>query len=117
MCRSIKVLRKQEPNTTQEEIRAAALQFVRKISGYRQPSKANTPAFNLAVKEIAVTSTKLLGSMQTVSRVISRRLKRLADNLLNASRIHVCGLRPDFRFIALYNTLHSQITQLVENPY
>jgi len=59
MCRSIKTLRTQE-TVSDEEIRAAALQFVRKISGYRQPSKANTEPFDTAVDEIAETTEKLL---------------------------------------------------------
>ena len=64
MCRSIKTLRRPEP-VTQEEAHAAALQFVRKISGYRQPSQTNADAFNNAVDEIAAVSMKLLGSLKT----------------------------------------------------
>jgi hypothetical protein len=59
MCRSIKQLRNEQP-ATKEEIRAAALQFVRKVSGYRQPSRANTEAFDLAVKRISSASEELL---------------------------------------------------------
>jgi hypothetical protein len=59
MCRSIKQLRNEQP-ATQEEIRAAALQFVRKVSGYRQPSKANTEAFDQAVERISSASQELL---------------------------------------------------------
>ena len=65
MCRSIKTLRSQEPPATEDDINAAALQFVRKISGYRTPSRANQAAFDLAVNEIAVASEKLLASLQT----------------------------------------------------
>lgn len=62
MCRSIKVLRRPEPPpVTPEEIRAAALQFIRKVSGFRQPSQANREAFERAVDEVAATTTKLLG--------------------------------------------------------
>ncbi|MQB00895.1 MAG: DUF2277 family protein [Actinobacteria bacterium] len=64
MCRSIKVLRDYENPPTDEEIEAAALQFVRKISGYRQPSKANTEVFELAVQEITESSRRLLDSLQ-----------------------------------------------------
>ncbi len=60
MCRSIKQLRQPDQPPTDEEIRAAALQFVRKVSGYRKPSRANEAAFNQAVDEIAVTTAQLL---------------------------------------------------------
>ena len=65
MCRSIKTLRRPEETATDEEIRAAALQFVRKVSGFRQPSKANTDAFDSAVEEIARSSKRLLAGLQT----------------------------------------------------
>jgi hypothetical protein len=65
MCRSIKTLRVTDQTATDEEIRAAALQFVRKVSGYRQPSKANADAFDGAVDEIARSSKRLLSSLQT----------------------------------------------------
>jgi hypothetical protein len=60
MCRSIKTLRNAEIPATEEEIRAAALQFVRKVSGYRKPSKANEAAFERAVEEITRSTQKLL---------------------------------------------------------
>jgi hypothetical protein len=60
MCRSIKVLRRPAEPATREEISAAALQFVRKVSGYRKPSRANEPAFEKAVVEIAGSVEKLL---------------------------------------------------------
>ena len=60
MCRSIKTLRNMEQPATEEEIRAAALQYVRKISGYRKPSKVNEEAFERAVEEVAITTEKLL---------------------------------------------------------
>ena len=65
MCRSIKTLRGQEPPATEEEIRAAALQFVRKVSGYRAPAKRNEDAFQAAVEEIAASSSRLLASLVT----------------------------------------------------
>ncbi len=65
MCRSIKTLRGQEPPATEEEIRAAALQFVRKVSGYRAPAKRNEAAFQAAVEEIAASSRRLLASLVT----------------------------------------------------
>ena len=64
MCRSIKQLRNQEIPATDEEIRAAALQFVRKVSGYRKPSKANEAAFEKAVGEVAEATQKLLGELK-----------------------------------------------------
>ena len=63
MCRSIKTLRRSDTPATDEEVHAAALQFVRKISGYRKPSRANEEAFNRSVDEIALTSRALLESL------------------------------------------------------
>ncbi len=64
MCRSIKVLRRAGEIVTEEELHAAALQFVRKISGCRKPSKVNQAAFDLGVLEIASASRRLLESMR-----------------------------------------------------
>ena len=63
MCRSIKTLRNADIPATEEEIRAAALQFVRKVSGYRKPSKANEAAFERAVDEVAEATKKLLKNL------------------------------------------------------
>ena len=68
MCRSIKVLRQPEAAATDDEVRAAALQFVRKISGYRVPSRANETAFHAAVEEISDASQRLLSSLATARR-------------------------------------------------
>jgi hypothetical protein len=65
MCRSIKTLYNFEPPVTDEEIRAASLQFVRKLSGFNKPSKANEPAFLAAVAEVAAVSRNLLSSLET----------------------------------------------------
>ena len=65
MCRSIKQLRNAEIPATEEEIRAAALQFVRKVSGYRKPSKANQQAFDQAVEEVAQVTHRLLDQLGT----------------------------------------------------
>jgi len=65
MCRSIKTLFNFEPPVTDEEIRAASLQFVRKLSGFNKPSKANEAAFASAIDEIAAVSRKLLHSLET----------------------------------------------------
>ena len=66
MCRSIKTLRRPDAPATDDELHAAALQFVRKISGYRRPSRANEQAFNQAANEIALTSRALLDSLVTL---------------------------------------------------
>ncbi len=63
MCRSIKTLRNQDTPASDEEVRAAALQFVRKISGYRKPSRINEQAFNQAVDEVALASRTLLDAL------------------------------------------------------
>ncbi len=65
MCRNIKTLFNFDPPVTEEEIRAASLQFVRKISGLNKPSLANEDAFLAAVDEVAGISTRLLNSLQT----------------------------------------------------
>ena len=68
MCRSIRTLRPPYAEATDEDMRAAALQFVRKISGYRAPSRANEKAFDTAVEEIAASSSRLLASLQVRGR-------------------------------------------------
>jgi hypothetical protein len=65
MCRSIKTLRRADERATDEEIRAAALQFVRKVSGYRQPSRRNAEAFEEAVVEVSDASRRLLAAVAT----------------------------------------------------
>ncbi len=72
MCRSIKPLFNFEPPVTEDEIRAAALQYVRKISGYTRPSKANEAAFNAAVDEIAAVSARLFASLESAAPPRSR---------------------------------------------
>lgn len=65
MCRSIKVLANFEPPATPDEIHAAALQFVRKLSGSTKPSRANEAAFNLAVEEVAAAAHRLIVSLES----------------------------------------------------
>ena len=65
MCRNIKTLFNFEPPASEDEIRASALQFVRKISGYANPSKANEMAFNRAVDEVTASARQLLASLAT----------------------------------------------------
>jgi hypothetical protein len=67
MCRSIHTLYNVEPAASHEEARAAALQYVRKVSGYRKPSVANTEAFDRAVEEIADVTWQLLGRLETAA--------------------------------------------------
>lgn len=71
MCRSIKQLRNTEIPATEEEIRAAALQFVRKVSGYRKPSKVNEEAFEMAVTEVAEATEKLLKHLAVKSAALN----------------------------------------------
>jgi hypothetical protein len=65
MCRNIKMLFNFDPPVTDEEVRAASLQYVRKISGFSKPSKANEAAFLAAIEEVADASTRLLRSLET----------------------------------------------------
>jgi hypothetical protein len=65
MCRSIKTLRRRDDPATDDEIQAAALQFIRKVSGYRAPSRANADAFEGAVDEVAAASRRLLASLDS----------------------------------------------------
>jgi hypothetical protein len=67
MCRSIHTLYNVQPAAGEEEARAAALQYVRKISGYRKPSRVNEAAFERAVEEIAAISWRLLGELETTA--------------------------------------------------
>jgi hypothetical protein len=67
MCRNIKTLFNFDPPVTEEEVRAASLQFVRKISGFNKPSKANEAAFHAAVDEVAAISARLLHSLETTA--------------------------------------------------
>ena len=85
MCRNIRTLFNFDPPVTQDEIRAASLQFVRKISGFHKPSKANEGSFLSAVDEIAAASARLLRSLETVAppknreREAARAKARAAD--------------------------------------
>lgn len=90
MCRNIKVLFNFDPPVTDQEIEAAALQYVRKISGYNKPSKINEEAFSLAVNEIITTTEKLLSSLTTkapsrdreveIAKARARSAKRFGGN-------------------------------------
>jgi len=84
MCRSIKTLYNFEPPVTADEIRAASLQFVRKLSGFHKPSKANEAAFERAVDEIARASGTLLASLET--RAPPRDRAEVAAQLAHAAQ-------------------------------
>jgi hypothetical protein len=77
MCRSIKQLRNAEVPATEEEIRAAALQFVRKVSGYRKPSQANQAVFDQAVEEVTQATQKLLDHLKVHSHM---NFEKASDN-------------------------------------
>ena len=76
MCRSIKVLANFEPPATDEEIQASALQFVRKLSGFNKPSKANEAAFDLAVEQVAAAATTLVRTLVTQAPPRDRDIER-----------------------------------------
>ena len=75
MCRNIRTLHNFEPAATEDEVRAAALQYVRKISGYTKPSRANEDAFNQAVDRVADASLELLGELVTSAPPKDRELE------------------------------------------
>ncbi|MCY1209251.1 hypothetical protein D9M72_208990 [compost metagenome] len=75
MCRSIKTLYNFEPPATEQEIRAAALQFVRKLSGFSVPSRANEQAFERAVDEVAATAGRLIESLVTTAEPRDRAIE------------------------------------------
>lgn len=75
MCRNIRTLYNFEPPATEEEIRASALQFVRKLSGFTAPSRANEAAFHRAVDEVAEAARRLIASMETSSPPRNREIE------------------------------------------
>ena len=75
MCRNIKTLHNFKPPATEEEIRASSLQFVRKLSGFTHPSKANEAAFQRAVEDIAASAEVLIGSLVTNAQARSREVE------------------------------------------
>jgi hypothetical protein len=77
MCRNIRPLFNFEPAATDDEIRASALQFVRKISGYTKPSQANEQAFNLAVEEVTDAARRLIASLETNSPPKDREVEAI----------------------------------------
>jgi hypothetical protein len=77
MCRSIRTLFNFEPPASEDEIRAASLQFVRKLSGFAQPSRANAAAFDRAVDDVAAVARRLLGALQTASPARNREVEAM----------------------------------------
>jgi hypothetical protein len=86
MCRNIRTLYNFEPPATHEEVQAAALQYVRKISGFTKPSKANEEAFNRAVDEIAHVSMHLLSDLQTTAPPKDREVEAAKARARSAAR-------------------------------
>lgn len=86
MCRNIKPLFNFEPPVTPDEIRAASLQFVRKITGFNKPSKANEAAFNEAIEEIALASARLIDSLETTAAPKNREQEAAKLRLRSAAR-------------------------------
>jgi len=77
MCRNIRTLFNFEPPATEDEIRASALQFVRKLSGFTEPSQANSAAFNRAVEEVSQVARKLISSLETARPPRNREIEAM----------------------------------------
>jgi hypothetical protein len=86
MCRNIKTLFNFDPPATDEEARAASLQFVRKLSGFTAPSRANEAAFNLAVDEVTAVARRLLDSLSTTAAPRDREVEATKARERNAVR-------------------------------
>jgi hypothetical protein len=86
MCRNIKMLFNFDPPVTDEELRAASLQFVRKVSGFNKPSKSNEAAFLTAVDEIAAVSARMLSALETNAQPRSREEEAARAKARNAMR-------------------------------
>jgi len=91
MCRNIKTLFNFEPPATKAEIRDASLQFVRKLSGFTQPSKANEAAFERAVEEIAASAEVLIASLVTSAQSRSREVEAAKSKERSAMRFRRVG--------------------------
>jgi hypothetical protein len=89
MCRNIKTLFNFDPPATDEEIREASLQFVRKLSGFQKPSKANEVAFNRAVDEVSAVARNLFGSLVTNAEPRDREVEAERARALSAKRFGV----------------------------
>ncbi len=86
MCRNIRTLHNFEPPATEEEIRASAIQYVRKISGFTKPSKANEEAFNAAIEAVTATTTTLLAQLTTPAAPRNREVEAAKARERSAER-------------------------------
>ena len=86
MCRNIRTLHNFEPPATDEEVRASSLQYVRKVSGFNKPSKANTEAFERAVDEVASVTTRLLGELVSNAPPKDREVEAAKAKARSAAR-------------------------------
>lgn len=86
MCRNIRTLFNFEPPATDDEVRASALQFVRKLSGFNKPSRANEAAFNRAVDEVTASARRLLSSLETTSPPRDRDIEAAKARLRSSVR-------------------------------
>ena len=86
MCRNIKTLFNFDPPATEEEIRSASLQFVRKLSGFNAPSKANEAAFNRAIEDVAAIARRLVDSLETTSAPKNREVEAAKARVRAAER-------------------------------
>ncbi|REE78943.1 hypothetical protein A8990_12371 [Paenibacillus taihuensis] len=86
MCRNIKTLFNFDPPATEDEIHAAALQFVRKLSGFNSPSKANEAAFNTAIEDVTAVAKKLLDSLVTNAEPRNREIEIARAKVRNIQR-------------------------------
>jgi hypothetical protein len=86
MCRNIKTLYNFEPPATEDEVRASALQFVRKLSGFNSPSKANEAAFNRAVEQVSAAASMLIQSLVTLAPPKDRAIENAKLALSSAKR-------------------------------
>jgi hypothetical protein len=92
MCRAIKTLHNFSPPATDDEIRASSLQFVRKLSGFTKPSKANEAAFNRAVEDVAHAAQHLLDSLVTNTPPRDRAVEAMKERARSAKRFDSAGL-------------------------
>ena len=86
MCRNIRTLYNFDPPATEEEVRAAALQYVRKISGFTKPSRANEEAFDRAIEAVAAASLELLNALETAAPVKNREVEAAKARARSAQR-------------------------------
>ena len=98
MCRNIRMLYNFDPPATGDEVRASALQFVRKLSGFNHPSKANEAAFNQAVDQVAEAATALINSLTTFSPPKSREVERAKAARVSAKRVGTGRVPPNNSF-------------------